>query len=177
MLPTTYYLTERILLDRPDLVIAAGIAGSFRDEIEPGRLVLIQEEILADAGVTENQQFFDVFDLGLANADQFPFASKVLINNTALDSYDFNLQKVRGCTVNEITTSETKIQIIKNKYNAHVESMEGAAIHFACINQQLPFIQIRSISNYVGERDKTKWKMKEALDALHQQLLVIFNSL
>jgi futalosine hydrolase len=177
MLPSSYYLTERVIQDRPDLVIAAGIAGSFREEIKPGNVVMIQEEVLADVGVRENNAFVDVFDLGLANSDQSPFVDKVLINNTDFDSYGPGIAKVRGCTVNEISTSECKIDMIKNKYHAHVESMEGAAIHFVCINQQVPFIHIRSISNYVGERDKSKWKMKAALDALHQQLMAIFNSL
>jgi futalosine hydrolase len=41
----------------------------------------------------------------------------------------------------------------------------------------VPFIQIRSISNYVGERDKTKWKMKEAIENLNQTLLKYVNRL
>jgi futalosine hydrolase len=177
MLSSSHYLTERVMQDRPDLVIAAGIAGSFRNEIKPGDVVMIQEEILADTGVFENDVFVDVFDLGLTNPNQPPFEGKVLINRTDLEPFKLNIGKVRGCTVNEISTCNERINIIRNKYHAHVESMEGAAIHFVCIHHQLPFIHIRSISNYVGERDKNNWKFKEALEALHQQLMVIFNSL
>jgi futalosine hydrolase len=177
MLSSSHYLTERVMQDRPDLVIAAGIAGSFRNEIKPGDVVMIQEEILADTGVFENDVFVDVFDLGLTNPNQPPFEGKVLINRTDLEPFKLNIGKVRGCTVNEISTCNERINIIRNKYHAHVESMEGAAIHFVCIHHQLPFIHIRSISNYVGERDKNNWKFKEALEALHQQLMAIFNSL
>ncbi len=48
--------------------------------------------------------------------------------------------------------------------------MEGAALHYVCLQEQIPFVQIRSVSNYVGERDKTKWKMKEAIENLNTEL-------
>jgi futalosine hydrolase len=34
-------------------------------------------------------------------------------------------------------------------------------------------MQLRTISNFVGERDKTKWKMKEAIEVLNKKLLQI----
>ena len=34
--------------------------------------------------------------------------------------------------------------------------MEGAALHYACIMEHIPFIQLRAVSNFVGERDKNK---------------------
>jgi futalosine hydrolase len=48
--------------------------------------------------------------------------------------------------------------------------MEGAALHFIALHQKIPFIQLRSISNNVGERDKTKWKIKEAISNLNEEL-------
>ena len=35
----------------------------------------------------------------------------------------------------------------------------------------IPFLQIRAVSNYIGERDKEKWKMKEAINNLNQTIL------
>ena len=49
--------------------------------------------------------------------------------------------------------------------------MEGAALHYACKKFQIPFIQIRSVSNYVGERDKSKWKLKEAIEAINKTVI------
>jgi futalosine hydrolase len=31
--------------------------------------------------------------------------------------------------------------------------MEGAALHFVCLQEDISFIQLRAISNFVGERD------------------------
>jgi futalosine hydrolase len=55
--------------------------------------------------------------------------------------------------------------------------MEGAAFHFVCLQQKIPFIQIRSISNSVGERDKTKWVIKDAVNNLNSELVKLINDL
>jgi futalosine hydrolase len=36
--------------------------------------------------------------------------------------------------------------------------------------ENIPFIQIRALSNYIGERDKTKWKLHEAVANLNLEL-------
>lgn len=48
--------------------------------------------------------------------------------------------------------------------------MEGAALHYVCLIEKIPFMQIRSLSNFVGERDKSKWRMKEAITNLNKEL-------
>ena len=55
--------------------------------------------------------------------------------------------------------------------------MEGAAFHYVCLQQKIPFIQLRAISNYVGERNKTKWKMKEAIINLNEKLIFLLTEL
>jgi futalosine hydrolase len=44
--------------------------------------------------------------------------------------------------------------------------MEGAALHYVCINEGIPFIHLRAVSNLVGERDKQRWKMQKAIENL-----------
>lgn len=55
--------------------------------------------------------------------------------------------------------------------------MEGAALHYICRDVNIPFIQIRSVSNYVGERNKAHWKMKEAIYQLNETLLQYIEAL
>ena len=65
-------------------------------------------------------------------------------------------------------------------FAADIESMEGAALHYVCLLQKVPFLQLRSISNKVGVRDKTKWKIKTAIDNLTMELnalLMIINDI
>jgi futalosine hydrolase len=49
--------------------------------------------------------------------------------------------------------------------------MEGAALHFVGREMNIPFLQVRAICNYIGERNKEKWKMQEAIDNLNQTIL------
>jgi futalosine hydrolase len=65
--------------------------------------------------------------------------------------------------VNEITTSKKRIDYYINTYSPELESMEGAAFHYCCLMKEIPFVQIRGVSNYIGERDKKNWKIETAL--------------
>jgi futalosine hydrolase len=65
------------------------------------------------------------------------------------------------------------IGFYKNKFNPVTESMEGAALHYVCLMENIPFSQLRGISNYIGERNKKKWKMKEAILKLNDELIRI----
>jgi len=55
--------------------------------------------------------------------------------------------------------------------------MEGAAFFYVCLQEKAPFIQIRSISNYVGEQDKSKWEISLAVKNLNNVLLDILAEL
>ncbi len=167
---TTYRLTKYFAAEKPDLVIQAGIGGSFHPFYPPGMVTVVKEEIIGDAGAEENKEFMDLFDLQLEE-DQFPFTHQLLLNPHQKWLEKSRLQKVRAISVNEITTRHDRILQLTEKYGAIVESMEGAAFHYVCLQEGVPFIQLRSISNYAGERDKLKWKMKDAINNLNEQLL------
>src|SRR5690606_23292382 len=51
-----------------------------------------------------------------------------------------------------------------------LESMEGAAVFYACAQEELPCIQVRAISNYVEQRDKSSWKIDLAITNLNNWL-------
>ncbi|HMR84510.1 MAG TPA: futalosine hydrolase, partial [Niabella sp.] len=74
--------------------------------------------------------------------------------------------------VNEVTTNKAKIRLFKEQ-QLMIESMEGAALHYVALMEKVPFLQIRGLSNYVGERDKSRWQMSEAITNLNGELLRI----
>jgi futalosine hydrolase len=80
------------------------------------------------------------------------------------------LKAVNAVSVNQITTSKQMIESYISKFDPVVESMEGAALHYVCLQEKIPFLQLRSISNYIGERDKKKWKIKDAILNLNLNL-------
>lgn len=171
MLASAVSLTRLASEEKPDLIIQAGIAGCFDPDISLGKVVVVKEEILGDVGVEEEGKWKDIFDLKLEKSNYHPFEKRKL-PNPWLSTYNLlKLPELTGITVNQISTQPTRIEQLKKKYGAVVESMEGAALHFICREANIPFIQIRAISNYVGERNKAHWKMKEAIEALNEVLV------
>ena len=173
---TAYHLAKAIGEKTPEDIIQAGIAGTFNAEVAPGSVVLVYEEIMADAGVMENGSWKDIFDLNLADAAKFPFTDKKLINPHTSNWKNYDLPIVRSVTVSEITTAE-KIKMLQEKYVPVIESMEGAAFHYVCIHEKIPFMQIRGISNYIGERDKNTWKMDDAIANLNKELIRLIQTI
>jgi futalosine hydrolase len=177
MVNTTYTLAKKITAEKPDIAIQVGIAGSFHPLLYgPGSVVAIKEEIMGDFGVMEDKHTWkDIFDLKLADPHLFPFKEGKLVNPHQQFLQKINLPMVTGLTVNEITTGEKRIHQFIERYAPAVESMEGAAFHYVCLQEGIPFVQLRSISNLVGDRDKSKWQMNTAIENLQNALINLIN--
>ncbi|MGN6617521.1 MAG: futalosine hydrolase [Ilyomonas sp.] len=171
MLATAVSLTSLFLNEKPDLIIQAGIAGTFDHSSSLGGVFVIRNEIIADMGVEENNVWKDIFDLHLQNSNESPFKNKSLPNSHLPKLNLLHLEEADAITINEITTDKKRIEQYIDKYHPVIESMEGAALHYAAAKFDIPFIQLRALSNYIGERDKTKWKLQEAISKLNDVLL------
>ena len=84
------------------------------------------------------------------------------------------LPRVRSVTVNKVLSSERSIEIIKNKYSPHIVNMEGAAVYYSALLSKTPCVEVRSISDYAGERDKSKWKIDGAIRSLNRIIQQIY---
>lgn len=175
--PAVYSLTRQLVTHKPALVLQAGIAGSLDPALLPGDTVVVQTDTIGDAGVEENRVFRNLFDLGLVGVNSFPWTEGFLPNPYAAWLALPGLRLVRGITVNEISTNPERIRHYNLQYGAQTESMEGAALHYVCLQEGVPFVQVRSISNAIGERDKSKWRLKEAVQNLNTELNVLIDKI
>lgn len=172
----TYSLSQYIFRHKPDFIIQAGIAGCFDTNLKLNDVVSVEKDTIGDLGVVEAGSFKSVFQLGLQDKDLSPWKDQQLINTNSIIK-TCGLKTVNSVTVNEITTDEKRIQYYRQELNAQLESMEGAALHYVCILENIPFLQIRAISNYVGERNKEKWDFKNSITRLNEELLRIIKTL
>ena len=173
---TTYRLLKQLQLKRPGLVIQAGVAGCFDGKIPLGAVVAVKKETIADQSVIELKKLKTLFDLQLVPHDQFPFKKGWLENNNeALKK--LKLKKVNAISVNEITTSKQRVRFYEESFSPKIESMEGAALHYTCLMEKIPFLQLRSISNYIAERNKTKWDMKRSIVNLNNELIHVLGTI
>ena len=109
--------------------------------------------------------------------DEFPFTNSKLDNHFkySLSKLNEDLQSVSAITVNTTHGNKASIDLYKNKFNADLETMEGAAVFYVCFHEKVDCIQIRSISNYVQERDKANWNIPLAIKNLNDKLFEIID--
>ncbi len=177
MMHTAYSLGRYLSLHTPHVAIQAGIGGTFRKDWPLGSVVAIEKEYLADLGAEDNDQFKDLFDISLWQPDQRPFTGISLVNDFSTWPLPVDLPAATGISVNLVSGSAPTIARLEAKYQPEVESMEGAAFHYACLEQNIPFLQLRSLSNYVEVRDKSKWQIPQAVKSLNDTLTLTVQQL
>ena len=173
---TLYHLQKQLQQKKYDLVLQAGIAGSFNNKLQPGQVVIVQQDTFADIGMEDAGEFISIYETPFADKNKFPFTDGWLVNEY-VKLNNFSLPLVKGVTINKVSDSAAqKQQLIKN-FSPDIETMEGAALHYVCLQESVPFLQVRSISNEVGIRDKSKWMMKEAIAGLNEEIKKIIDTL
>ena len=160
----------KILSNKYDLAINAGVAGSFKKNIPPGTVVNVVSDRFADLGAEDGNRFLTLKEMGLEEVTSF----KSQVSSLKIRKVLSGLPSVKGITVNTVHGNPASIKKVVRKFHPDIESMEGAAFFFACDLEKIPCLQIRAISNYVERRNKKNWKMELAIRNLNlflQQLL------
>ncbi|MCB0611831.1 MAG: futalosine hydrolase [Lewinellaceae bacterium] len=176
-LPMMAYSMGKILAGKEvHLAINAGIGGAFTRKFNIGDVVQVVSERFGDLGVQEaDGRFTDVCELGLIEADEPPFRNGQLVNEAA-GQFSF-LPAAHGLSVNKVHGHPPDIEAIRAKYpDAEIESMEGAAFFYACRSEGIPFLEIRSVSNYVEARNRENWDIPLAIEKLNEVLVELVGS-
>lgn len=161
MVATAFALGQK-LCSKYDLVLNVGIAGSFDRTIKLGELVNITQDIFAELGAEDHENFLTLLELGLG---------KNVFYSSANSTIGLKLKKTKGITVNKVHGNAQSIERITQLYQPQTESMEGAAVFYAATQQNIPALQIRSISNYVEPRNRESWQIGLAISSLNNWLI------
>lgn len=149
------------------LVISAGIGGGFPGRAEVGSLVVANEIVVADLGAETPEGFSSLDELGFGFTHIQMEVSLVDRVTRALQAAELPVHTGPVLTVSTITgTEERAIELAARVPNATAEAMEGYGVGVAALDRGLPVLEIRAISNMVGPRDRSSWRIKEALDIL-----------
>ncbi|MEE9439605.1 MAG: futalosine hydrolase [Saprospiraceae bacterium] len=169
-LNTAFGMARYKAMEDVGVVFNVGLAGSYSNKFKIGDVVEVMKDRFADLGVEENDgSFTDLFDLNLIDKLQYPYADGWIISSKP--KYNTGLPKAVGLTVNKVNGCIESIQKIRSKYDADIESMEGAGFLYACRNMDVPCHSIRAISNMVEPRNKENWKIELAIDNLNNELI------
>ncbi|WP_027190586.1 futalosine hydrolase [Fundidesulfovibrio putealis] len=182
--PVNAALEMGAVLGRYDIsgVLNLGLAGSFDLTAAPlESVVAASREGFPEYGVVSGEE--------PADASGFPFpqwedaAGRVLQSLELAPDDDAaelglvlpdTVRRGAALTVAGVTGSFERARAMAERHGALTESMEGFALALACRTRQTPFLEVRTISNRVGERDRTNWKLKQALEGLGSALAGLF---
>lgn len=171
MVATAFSLTKHLQSNKYDFVLQAGICGCFDTNFSLGDLLFVSSDQYGDLGAEDHNNYLDIFELGLLEKNVAPYTDGKL-HTPLLQVHDsILLPHVSGLTVNSVSGNEQTIKRRSEKYQCTTESMEGAAFHYVCLQERIPFAQVRAVSNYIIPRDKSQWKIKEAIINLNDWLI------
>ena len=170
MTETTYHTAKKIN-NSYDIALNMGICGSFNNNLEIGAVVNVVEDCFSELGAEDGEDFLTLTELNLKGTTIIS-NSEFKISNPVIEL----LPKVNGITVNTVHGNENSIEKVIRKFHPITESMEGAAFMYVCENENIPYLQVRAVSNYVERRNKNNWNIPLAIENLNSKILELLNS-
>nr|WP_240762141.1 futalosine hydrolase [Paenibacillus thalictri] len=159
---------------RYGVVVSAGIGGGFPGRAAVGSLVVASEAVAADLGAETPDGFSGLDKLGFG-ANRLPvdkqLAGELL---AALRAAGLAAHSGPALTLSTVTgTAATASELAERIPGAASEGMEGYGVAAAASRYGLSFLEIRAISNAVGPRDRSAWRIGDALQALEAASAVL----
>jgi futalosine hydrolase len=137
-----------------EVVISAGVAGAMRGVAAVGDGVVVGEEIMELDLETGGRL---ALPPGNLLADRVPSDSQLI---DAVTTLGFPL--LRGVTVSRVTATDATASRLRER-GAEIESMEGFAVLRAAQLAGVPAIELRGISNIVGDRASSEWNFEAGM--------------
>jgi futalosine hydrolase len=181
----------------PVLVLQVGIAGAL-PSVGPtlgaglGDLVVATEEVYSDTGSSSPNGWISARELGLpiAQVDGVELGGSftldfalVRLAMDAIAAIDWRATDRQGeppsvlaglCVTSSVVTGRRdEAQLTAGRWQPLAESMEGAAAAHICALYRVAFLEIRGISNLVGDRDRGAWAVDKAVATAARAALAV----
>ena len=177
----------------PELVFQIGIGGAYRPSgLAVGDIAVATSEAYGDTGVVtpEGWKPLDEIGIPLTSGDAevygvdvynvIPVDAKVAsaaweaLSEEATDS---RVEAGPFVTVQQCTGVGAIGDELAGRWNAICENMEGAAAAHVCSLYDVPFLEVRAISNLVEDRDPSKWDIPLACRIAQETARVLISCL
>lgn len=163
-------------------VVNLGVAGGYvhpqgQEGPELLDLYLAETEAFGDLGICFPDRT-EPLPEDLAGKITFPMDRDVLAQALKICA-ERGLRVKTGNFVTVAGASATWVrgEMLRGRFKAHCENMEGAAVARVCAEYSLPVLEIRCISNLVENRDPGRWRLQEACQKAAQAVAVIIQTL
>ena len=160
-------LTKHLARSRPDAVLVCGVGGAYPGSgLTVGDFAWAESETYGDLGADSPAGFLDMKALGLPVLEESP----PLFNRLPLDLFPPS-RRAAFVTCSTCTGTWERAEALAARTGGAVESMEGAALVHAARSMGVRIGEVRGISNAVGDRDRSRWRIAEAAAAARAALL------
>jgi futalosine hydrolase len=185
---TAHVLTQYLAMNRaPSLVIQTGIAGAYVPAAVPvGSVLLADTEIYGDLGVMTPAGWRPLEEIGIplveaaggreARFNYFPLDAE-LVTRASAAAGTAVARTGKFLTLSQVTGVRALGDELYGRFGALCESMEGAAAAHVCALHDVPFLEVRGVSNLVEDRDRKTWKIADAADAAQRVVLRLLDAL
>jgi futalosine hydrolase len=145
-----------------ELALSLGICGAFRGTADVGDTVVATELVAADLGADSPTGFLGLGALGWQD-DTVPADPRWLQAVLARLG-----EVVTGpvVTVSTVTGTRARADELASRHGAVGEAMEGWGVLVAATPHGVPVLEVRTVSNLIGDRDPASWDLPAAFAAL-----------
>jgi futalosine hydrolase len=168
-------------------VIGFGVGGAYSGSgLEVGGVALASEEIYGDEGVETPAGWISTEGIGIAlleraggercfNHFALP-AARVAAAEEALRDAGIAASTGPFVTVSACSGTASRGAVLADRFGAICENMEGAALAHLAALYEVPFLEVRGISNAVEDRDLSRWRLHDAAAASADAAAVLVRS-
>ncbi len=169
----------------PEALLIFGVGGAYPSAgAKVGDIAVAKVEIAGDEGVLTPAGYKDAEYIGiplLKTATSVTYstyhASEPLLKQAkkafAAVAHDGTAHEGPFVTLSTCTGTTARAREIEDRHHGLCENMEGAAAAHIALCHNVPWIEVRGISNIVEDRDLKKWNIPKAAEAAQRAVMSI----
>jgi len=164
-------------------VIGFGVGGAYAGSgLGIGDVAIASAAIYGDEGVEAPDGWLDAEGIGIPLAERDghrwfnrfePDPRRVAAAARALEAAGIAARVGPFVTVSSCSGTAARGAVLAARFGGVCEGMEGAALAHVATLYDVPFLEIRAISNAVEDRDFTRWRLRDAADAAQGAVRVV----
>jgi futalosine hydrolase len=164
-------------------ILGFGIGGAYAGSgLETGDVALASASIYGDEGVDAPGGWMSTEGIGIPLVDrpglrafnEFAMdADRVRCAEDALRRAGTAVRVGPFVTLSACSGTATRGDELASRFGALCEGMEGAALAHVCAVYDVPFLELRAVSNHVEDRDLSRWRIADAAAAAQRAARIV----
>lgn len=167
---TAVFLAQRLSRSSYDLIVLMGLAGAYAGtKARVGDVCVAESEVYADLGrcTVSGIEPINVSEETIPlNFDLRSSWNARLLGCIYDVVFETGAKLVDMATVCCASCNQERAMSIAQRWGVAAENMEGAAAAQVCADYGIPLLEVRAVSNWAGDCDKSVWRIQPALAQL-----------